>query len=199
MSKGKTGVSLPDDKPVMEFRRKSDLVKWLSKNHDKSSGIWLRLAKKGSDKASVSRAEALDAALCHGWIDGMAKSEGEATWLQKFTPRTKRSIWSKKNRDNVQRLIDCGEMHAAGLAEIERAKSDGRWDAAYDSPRTIEVPDDLRAALAKKKKAKAFFEKLDSKNRYAVLFRTHNAKRPETRAKRIREFVDMLERGEKIH
>jgi uncharacterized protein YdeI (YjbR/CyaY-like superfamily) len=199
MKRSETKVKLPDDKPVLEFRRRSDLIRWLVKNHDKSTGIWLRLAKKGSDLVSVSREEALDAALCYGWIDGMAKSEGDSTWLQKFTPRTKRSIWSKKNRDNVQRLIDCGDMQPAGLAEIERAKKDGRWDAAYDSPRTIEVPDDLAAALEKNKKAKAFFEKLDSRNRYAILFRTHNAKRPETRAKRIRDFVEMLARGEKIH
>ena len=189
----------PDGKPVVEFGSKTAWSKWLDKNHDESSGVWLRLAKKDSGLKSVSRSDALDVALCFGWIDGMAKSEGDATWLQKFTPRTKRSIWSKKNRDNVQRLIDSGDMRPAGLAEIDRAKSDGRWDAAYDSPRTISVPDDLQIALAANKKAKKFFEALDSKNRYAVLFRIHNAKRPETRAKRIGEFVEMLARGEKFH
>ena len=198
MSSNATGES-PDGKPIVEFQKQSDWTKWLTKNHDKSSGVWLRMAKKDSGLKSVSRNEALDVALCYGWIDGQARSEGDTTWLQKFTPRTKRSSWSKKNRENVKRLIDSGEMRAPGLAEIERAKKDGRWDAAYDSPRTIVVPDDLKAAFEKNKKAKAFFEKLDSRNRYAVLFRIHNAKRAETREKRIREFVAMLARGEKIH
>lgn len=189
----------PDGKPIVEFRKKSDWTKWLGKNHDKSSGVWLRMAKKDSGLTSIDHNEALDAALCYGWIDGQARSEGDKTWLQKFTPRSKRSIWSKKNRENVKRLIESGEMRAAGLAEIERAKKDGRWDAAYDSPRTITIPDDLMSAFKKNKNAKKFFDKLDSRNRYAVLFRIHNAKRAETRAKRIKQFVEMLERGEKIH
>jgi uncharacterized protein YdeI (YjbR/CyaY-like superfamily) len=188
-----------DGKPILEFRGKRAWTTWLSKNHARSPGVWLRLAKKDSGLKTVSRDEALDSALCYGWIDGQARSEGESTWLQKFTPRTKRSIWSKKNRENVQRLIGSGEMRPPGLAEIERAKKDGRWEAAYDSPRTITVPEDLRAALDKNRKASEFFEKLDSRNRYAVLFRIHTAKKAETRAKRIREFVGMLERGEKIH
>ena len=174
-------------------------MSWLKKNYGRSTGVWLRLAKKDSGLTSISRNEALDVALCYGWIDGMAKSEGDTTWLQKFTPLTKRSIWSIKNRENVQRLIDSGEMQPSGLAEIERAKSDGRWDAAYDSPRTIAVPDDLRQAFEKNKKAAKFFESLDSRNRYAILFRIHNAKKPETRARRINEFVEMLARGEKLH
>lgn len=174
-------------------------MSWLKKNHDRSTGVWLRLAKKTSGLTSISRNEALDVALCYGWIDGQARSEGDTTWLQKFTPRTKRSIWSKKNRENVERLINSGEMHSSGLAEIERAKSDGRWDAAYDSPRTMAVPDDLRQALEKNKKATKSFETLDSRNRYAILFRILNAKRPETRARRIKEFVEMLARGDKLH
>ena len=188
-----------DDKPILEFRQKTAWRKWLEKNHGSSSGAWLRLAKKGSGLSSISRDDALDAALCYGWIDGQARSEGDATWLQKFTPRTKRSIWSKINRQKVQALIESGEMRPAGLAEIERAKQDGRWDAAYDSPKTISVPDDLQDELDKNRKAKSFFETLDSRNRYAILFRIHTAKRAETRAKRIREFVEMLERGERIH
>jgi uncharacterized protein YdeI (YjbR/CyaY-like superfamily) len=188
-----------EDKPILAFREKTAWVKWLEKNHDKSSGIWLRIAKKESGLKSIARGDALDAALCFGWIDGQARSEGETTWLQKYTPRTKRSIWSKINRDKVQALIKSGDMRPAGLAEIERAKRDGRWDAAYDSSKTITVPDDLQAALNKNKKAKTFFEKLDSRNRYAILFRTHNAKKAETRAKRIRQYIEMLERGEKIH
>lgn len=190
---------LLEDKPILEFREKNAWTKWLEKNHDKSSGVWLRFAKKDSGLKSIGKSDSLDAALCYGWIDGQARSEGDMTWLQKYTPRTKKSIWSKINREKVQALIKSGEMRAAGLAEIERAKKDGRWDAAYDSSKTIQVPDDLRDALAKNKKAKAFFEKLDSRNRYAILFRTHNAKKAETRAKRIKQFVEMLERGEKIY
>ena len=189
----------PDGKPVVEFRKRSEWTKWLEKNHDKSSGVWLRMAKKDSGLDSISRNDALDSALCYGWIDGQARSESDKTWLQKYTPRTKRSIWSKINREKVQALIDVGEMRPAGLAEIERAKKDGRWDAAYDSSKTITVPDDLQKALNKNKKAKAFFDKLDSRNRYAVLFRTHGAKKQETREKRIKQFVEMLERGEKIY
>jgi uncharacterized protein YdeI (YjbR/CyaY-like superfamily) len=177
----KAQPEIVEGKPVLNFRRKSNWRTWLEKNHGKSSGVWLRLAKKGSDLKSVSRDDALDVALCYGWIDGQARSEGDETWLQKFTPRTKRSIWSKKNRENVQRLIDSGEMEPAGLAEIERAKKDGRWDAAYDSPKTISVPDDLKDALNRNREAKAFFEKLDSRNRYAVLFRIHTAKKAESR------------------
>lgn len=188
-----------DEKPTLEFSRKSLWTSWLEKNHDKSSGVWLRLAKKNSGLESVSRDEALDSALCYNWIDGQAKSEGDATWLQKFTPRGKRSIWSKINRVKVQALIDSGEMRPSGLAEIERAKADGRWDAAYDSPKTATVPDDLMAELKNNKKARSFFETLDSRNRYAILFRIQTAKKPETRAKRINEFVGMLERGQKIH
>ena len=188
-----------DGKPVLEFRRKSAWTKWLEKNHEKSSGVWLRLAKKNSGVKSIARDEALDSALCYGWIDGQARSEGDSTWLQKFTPRTKRSIWSKINREKVQALIESGEMRAAGLAEIKRAKDDGRWDAAYDSPKSIAVPDDMRSELDRNRKAKAFFETLNSQNRYAILFRIHTAKKKETRAKRIKQFVDMLERGEKIH
>jgi uncharacterized protein YdeI (YjbR/CyaY-like superfamily) len=195
----KSEPEIVDGKPVMDFRRKSLWTRWLEKNHDRSAGVWLRLAKKDSGLVSVTRDEALDAALCYGWIDGQARSEGESTWLQKFTPRSKRSIWSKVNRTKVQKLIDEGLMRPPGLAEIERAKSDGRWDAAYDSPRTITVPDDLEAALNKNRKAEAFFRNLDSRNRYAILFRIHNAKKAETRARRIEQFVEMLARGEKLH
>jgi uncharacterized protein YdeI (YjbR/CyaY-like superfamily) len=195
----KSEPEMVDGKPVKEFRQKTSWTRWLEKNHDKSPGIWLRLAKKDSGLRSVSRDDALDAALCYGWIDGQAKSEGQSTWLQKFTPRTKRSIWSKVNRARVEKLIDSGEMRPAGQAEIERAKEDGRWESAYDSPKTITVPDDLKAAFINNRNAAAFFEKLDSRNRYAVLFRIHTAKKPETRAKRIEQFVAMLSRGEKLH
>lgn len=189
----------PDGKPVVSFKDKKAWAKWLDKNHSRSSGVWLRLAKKNSGIKCVTRAESLDAALCYGWIDGQAKSDGDDHWLQKYTPRTKRSIWSKGNRELVQKLIDSGEMQPAGLAEIERAKADGRWDGAYDGPKNMVVPDDLEKAFARKKKARAFFDTLDSRNRFAILFRIHQAKRPETRAKRIAMFVDMCSKGEKVY
>jgi uncharacterized protein YdeI (YjbR/CyaY-like superfamily) len=194
-----TTTKSPDEKPIVEFKTKSAWTRWLEKNHAASPGVWLRLSKKGSGVRSVSRDEALDSALCYGWIDGQSRSEGDATWLQKFTPRGKRSIWSKINREKVQVLIEAGEMRPAGLAEIERAKQDGRWDAAYDSPKTMPVPESLQLALDANPKAKAFFNTLTSQNRYAILFRIHTAKKEETKAKRIRQFVEMLERGETIH
>jgi uncharacterized protein YdeI (YjbR/CyaY-like superfamily) len=195
----KLDAKLSDEKPTLDLKTKKAWRAWLEKNHNKSSGVWLRLARKGTSKRSPSRDEALDTALSYGWIDGQAKSEGDDTWLQKYTPRGKRSIWSKRNREKVQALIESGEMQSAGLAEIERAKKDGRWDAAYDSPSKIAVPDDLKKLLDKNKKARSFFEALDSRNRYAILFRIHTAKKAETRTTRIEQFVDMLEKGEKIH
>ena len=185
--------------PVLAFRAKRAWAVWLGKNHAKSAGVWLRMAKKGSGLQSLTHDEALDVALCYGWIDGLAKSDGEEHWLQKFTPRRKRSIWSKRNREKVRALIERGEMRAAGLAEIERAKQDGRWDAAYDSPSRIQVPDDLRKALNANARARSFFQTLDSRNRYAVLFRIHQAKKAETRAKRIRTFVAMLARRKRLY
>jgi len=172
---------------------------WLEKQHATSQGVWMKIAKKGAPESSVQYPEALDAALCFGWIDGQKKSIDEQYWLQKFTPRAKRSIWSKVNREKVAALIDKGLMQPAGQAEIERARQDGRWEAAYDSWSAAEVPDDLQAALDANTKARAKFATLSSQNRYAILFRTHQAKRAETRAKRISEFVAMLERGETIH
>jgi len=172
---------------------------WLEKQHATSQGVWMKIAKKGAPESSVQYPEALDAALCFGWIDGQKKSIDEQYWLQKFTPRAKRSIWSKVNREKVAALIDKGLMQPAGQAEIERARQDGRWEAAYDSWSAAEVPDDLQAALDANTKARAKFATLSSQNRYAILFRTHQAKRAETRAKRISEFVAMLERGETIY
>jgi len=188
-----------DEKPILAFRQKKAWAAWLDNNQGSSSGVWLRLAKKASGLKSVSYDEALDVALCYGWIDGQGKSDGEEYWLQKFTPRGKRSIWSKRNREKVLALIESGEMQPAGLAEVERAKNDGRWDAAYDSPSRITVPDDLQTALEKNERAKSFFETLDSRNRYAILFRIHTAKKVETRAKRIQQFVEMLARNEKVY
>lgn len=172
---------------------------WLQKQHAASPGLWMKIAKKDAPEASVQYPEALDMALCFGWIDGQKKSIDQQYWLQKFTPRAKRSIWSKVNRDKVAALIEKGLMQPAGLAEIERAKADGRWEAAYDSWSAAEVPADLQQALDGSAKAAANFAALNSHNRYAILFRTHQAKRADTRARRIGEFVAMLERGQAIY
>ena len=184
---------------ILLFPRQSDWATWLDANHTAAADAWLRLAKKGSPIQSLSYAEALEVALCYGWIDAQKKGESDQAWLQRFTPRRAKSIWSKINREKAVALIEAGRMKAAGLAEVERAKQDGRWKAAYDSPRGAEVPEDFQAALDKNARAKAFFEKLDRANRYAILFRIQTVKKAETRARRIREFVEMLARGEKIH
>jgi uncharacterized protein YdeI (YjbR/CyaY-like superfamily) len=173
---------------------------WLAEHHHDPSGVWLVLAKKGTtEPTSLSHDQALEEALCHGWIDGQTGRGDEATYRQRFTPRTPRSSWSKRNVDIVERLRSEGRMHPAGLAEVERAKAGGRWDAAYEGPARIEVPPDLAAALAAEPKAQAMFEILTSQNRYAVLYRIGAAKRADTRAKRIERFVAMLARGETVY
>jgi uncharacterized protein YdeI (YjbR/CyaY-like superfamily) len=187
------------DLPIATFERVKEWEAWLAKHHRSSPGVWIRMAKKATGLPSITHPDALDVALCYGWIDGTRQGESDTTFLQKFSPRAKRSTWSKINREKVQALIEAGRMQPAGLAEIERAKGDGRWDAAYDSQRNMQVPPDLESALAAKPRAKAEFAKLDSRNRFAILFRTHQAKKPETRAKRIAEFVAMLARGERIY
>ncbi|RPJ24995.1 MAG: bacteriocin-protection protein [Chloroflexi bacterium] len=187
------------DLSIIPFESKKKWADWLAKQHDKSAGVWLKLSKKDSGIPSVTRDEALDIALCYGWIDGQGKSFDDKYWLQKFTPRRPKSIWSKINTEKVERLIASGEMKPAGLKAIEAAKQDGRWEAAYSSQKNITVPEDFQAALDKNKKAKTFFATLNGANRYAILFRIHNAKKPETRAKRIQQFVEMLERGEKLY
>jgi uncharacterized protein YdeI (YjbR/CyaY-like superfamily) len=189
----------PDGKPIRSFRDQASWAGWLEKNHAASPGLWLRLTRKASNLKSVSYAEAVEVALCYGWIDGQSKGEDENHSLQKFTPRAKRSIWSKRNRDKALALIESGRMKPAGLMEIERAKQDGRWAAAYDSPTTMEVPRDLQAALGKEPRAKTFFKSLDGRNRYAILFQLQTAKRPETRARRIEKYVAMLAREEKLY
>jgi len=177
----------------------NDWEAWLEANHASSPGVWLMLIKKGSTKTAPTYAEALEAALCYGWIDGQGKALDVDFSLQRFTPRRKRSPWSQRNRDRVQALIDAGRMRPAGLAEIERAKEDGRWDAAYAPPSEAEVPDDLRAAIDASPDAAAFFATIDRQNRFAIIYRTTTAKKPETRARRIAQFVEMLARGETIH
>lgn len=185
--------------PILPFKSQKAWSTWLDKNHAKSTGLWLKIAKKDSGIASVTYAEALDVALCYGWIDGQKYSFDAACFLQKFTPRGPRSIWSKINRDKVLALIESGQMKPAGLKAIEVAKQNGRWDAAYDSHRTATVPADLQAALDGNPKAKAFFATLKSNNRYAILFRIQTAKKAETREKRIKQFIEMLEKKEVIY
>lgn len=185
--------------PTLAFDSQSSFHAWLAENHATSPGIWLKLAKKASGTPSVTYAEAVDSALCHGWIDGQKNSLDHAAWLQKFTPRGARSVWSKINRVKVADLIAAGRMAPAGLAEVERAKKDGRWDQAYDSPSTATVPPDFAAALDASPKAKAFYATLEKRNTYAILWRIQTAKRPETRVRRIVQIVEMLERGEKVH
>ena len=187
------------DLPIMTFETPRDWESWLEEHHTDSPGIWLKIAKKAAAVPSVTYAEALEGALCYGWIDGQKAAFDDGYWLQRFTPRRPKSIWSRVNRDKVMALIDAGRMQAAGRAEVERAQRDGRWEAAYESQRTITVPDDLASALAENPKARTFFETLDSANRYAILWRIQTAKKPETRAARIATLVAMLANGEKIH
>lgn len=185
--------------PILLFADQAAWIDWLAANHDSSTGLWLRLAKKGSSLHSASYAEALEAALCYGWIDAQKKPENKQTWLQRFTPRRPKSIWSKVNREKALALIKAGRMQPAGLEQVARAKKDGRWDAAYDSPGSAEVPEDLQAALNRNARAKAFFSTLDRANRYAILWRIQTAKKAETRARRIGQFVEMLAKHEKLH
>jgi uncharacterized protein YdeI (YjbR/CyaY-like superfamily) len=185
--------------PVIAFVSQKDWAKWLITNHLTSSGLWLQLAKKASGTPSVTYAEAIETALCYGWIDGQKQSQSAEAWLQKFTPRARKSIWSKINCQKALALIESGKMKPPGLAEVERAKQDGRWEQAYDSPGNATIPEDLQTALNKVPKAKAFFATLESRNRYAILWRIQTAKKAETRAKRIELFMKMLEKGEKIH
>lgn len=185
--------------PIHSFSTQAEWAAWLEKNHRKASGLWLRLAKKESRRQSTTYGEALEIALCYGWIDGQKRPENEKAWLQRFVPRTPKSIWSKINREKANKLIASGQMKAAGLEAIEAAKKDGRWDAAYDSPKAAVVPEDLQVALDGNPVAQAFFTSLDRANRYAILFRIQTVKKAETRARKIRQFVEMLEKGERIH
>lgn len=181
------------------FRTAKDFAGWLEKNHTRSTGVWARIAKKGSSLRSMTYHEGLDVALCYGWIDALKKPEDESAWLQRFVPRRPKSMWSKINREKALALIAKGEMKAAGHAEIERAKQDGRWDAAYDSPAKAAVPAELEAEFARRPKAKAFFDKLDRVNRYAIIWRIQTAATPKTRERRLATLVEMLEKGEKLH
>jgi uncharacterized protein YdeI (YjbR/CyaY-like superfamily) len=191
-------VTTSEEAPLF-FETAAQWKKWLAAHHATSPGVWLRLAKKDSGERSVSYAEAVEEALCQGWIDGQKKTDDDSFWLQRFTPRSARSVWSKINRDKAIELVKEKRMLPAGKAEIDRAKKDGRWEAAYDGARTSAIPPDLKAALDADRRAAAFFETLDAANRYAILWRLQTAKKAETRERRLAQFVAMLARNEKIH
>jgi len=184
---------------ILEFRSIAELRRWLGKNHARSDGIWMRIFKKGSGEKSVTYAEALDQALCFGWIDGLKKSFDEVSWIQKFTPRRARSVWSKLNTQHAARLIKAGAMTAAGLKMIEEARADGRWGAAYDSPKNAAPPEDFLRALARNRKAEAFFKSLNRANVYSIVFRLQSARNAETRTRRLELILSMMKQGRKFH
>ncbi|MFG3094462.1 YdeI family protein [Streptomyces sp. NPDC048202] len=192
-------AGVTQDLEIVAFESAEAFETWLGENHAASPGIWLKLRKKGAGIVALDYAQALAVALCHGWIDGQKGKFDDEWWLQRFTPRTPRSRWSKVNRDKVAALTEQGRMRPPGQAEVDRAKADGRWEAAYAGSRTATVPDDLAAALTADPAAAEFFETLDRQNRYAILYRVQDAKKPETRARRIEKFVAMLAKGEKPH
>ncbi len=192
-------MTVKPEAPIIAFASPEEWQAWLDEHQDDQNGVWIKLAKTGSNIASVTRGEALDVALCYGWIDGQARSFDDQYWLQRYTPRRPRSKWSQINTRKVEELIAAKRMQPAGFREIERARKDGRWDAAYAPPSTATVPDDLQAALDANPTAAAFFETLNSQNRYAILHRIHDAKRLETRARRIAKFVEILSEHQKIH
>ena len=186
------------DNPLL-FKNAKAFEAWLEKHHATSTGLWLKIAKRGADEASVTYLEAVDIALCWGWIDSQKKALDGQHFLQRFTPRRARSVWSKVNVEKVAALTQAGRMQAPGLAQVAAAQADGRWAQAYDGARTAEVPEDLIVALDATPKAKEFFATINAANRYAILWRIQTAVKPETRAKRIAQLVDMLGRGETLH
>lgn len=185
--------------PILLFETGDALREWLAQQDENAPGAWLKFAKKGADFSSLSKAEAIDQALCHGWIDGQLDKYDASSWLVRFTPRKARSKWSQVNRTRAEELIAQGLMTARGQMEIDKAKADGRWDAAYAPASTAQVPPDLQQALDQSPAATDFFAGLTGANRYAILYRIGAVKRPETRARKIAQFVDMLERGETVH
>jgi uncharacterized protein YdeI (YjbR/CyaY-like superfamily) len=192
-------MELFKDLPVFLFPTQKDWHTWLEDNYNQPQGVWLKHAKKSSGKESVSYREALEEALCYGWIDSQKQAYDSDYYLQKFTPRGPKSVWSKINVAKVESLIKMGKIQPSGLVAVDAAKQDGRWDAAYDSPRTSAVPKDFQAALEENPKAKQFFETLNKANVFALCWRVQTAKKPETRMARIEKFIDMLNRGEKLH
>lgn len=188
-----------DDLPIMPFASQERWQEWLGEHHQTSKGVWLKIAKLDAGIETITYPEALDTALCYGWIDGQKQAFDAAFWLQRFTPRGPRSKWSKINRTKALALIEAQRMQPAGLRAVEQARQDGRWEQAYDAQRAASVPDDFQRELDRHAEAAAFFATLDGRNRYALLYRIHDAKRPETRARRIARFVSMLNRGEKLY
>jgi uncharacterized protein YdeI (YjbR/CyaY-like superfamily) len=187
------------DLPVEEFASAKTWERWLTRHHTTSPGVWLKIAKKGSGTTTVEIVDAIEVGLCYGWIDGLRHAHDDTYFRQRFTPRTPRSRWSQINRDRAEALIMAGRMRPAGQAQVDAAVADGRWEMAYAGSRTMEVPDDLRRSLRRNAQARRAFDTLDRANRYAILWRIHDAKRPETRARRIEQFVTMLEEGRTLH
>lgn len=188
----------PDDPlPMMTFENPEEFDQWLEEHHT-SSGVWLRIFKKASDESGITIQEALDEALCFGWIDGQRKKYDEVSYLQKYTPRRKRSLWSKRNTEHIKRLTELGKIKPSGIREVEKAKTDGRWDRAYDPPSEMTMPEDFLEELAQKPKAKAFFETLNKTNRYEIGWQLQTAKKPETRERRMRKILEKLSKKEKF-
>jgi uncharacterized protein YdeI (YjbR/CyaY-like superfamily) len=192
-------INLNLDLPVIEFKTAKNWRKWLIENYMSSNGVWFRFYKKDSGIKSINHDQALEEALCFGWIDGQLKSNDEKSYFQKFTPRRKGSIWSKRNIEIIKKLIKENKMHSSGLKEVEKAKTDGRWSKAYDSPANMNIPDDLLNELSKRTKAFSFFKTLNKTNTYAIAWRLQTAKKPETRQKRMKSIVEMLEQNKKFH
>lgn len=195
---GDTKTAKPD-LPILTFTSTREFTAWLAKQHKVSSGIWIRIFKTKSGVPTIAYAEVLDVALCYGWIDGQKKAYDPESWLQKFTPRRRKSIWSKRNREHIERLDKLGLMQAAGIEEVEAAKADGRWEQAYESSANMTIPADFMDELAKDKKAEAFFKTLNKTNVFPIVWRLQTAKKPETRTKRMQAILEMLKKGEKFH
>jgi uncharacterized protein YdeI (YjbR/CyaY-like superfamily) len=192
-------MSVDQKYPILTFKTQDEFEQWMEQNHETVPGVWLKFAKKGSGITTINHPISLDVALCYGWIDGQSKSLDEIYYLQKFTPRGKKSLWSKINRENVARLIKLKKMKPAGLLVIESAKADGRWDAAYDSPKNMEIPNDFLKELKKDKKAYEFFLSLNKTNTYAIAWRLQTAKKPETRMNRMKVILEILKEGKRFH
>jgi len=197
MTPGRNPAPLADE--IVRFATAGEFEAWLEENHQTHDGIWLEIAKKGAPECSITYGEAVDLALCFGWIDGQKAASDEHHWLQRFTRRAGRSRWSQVNREKAESLIVQGRMRAAGHAEIQRARTDGRWDSAYAGQGSATVPDDLRRELDNDPEAAAAFSQLDRQNVYSIIWRINDAKRPETRARRIAKYLEMIRRGERIH
>lgn len=188
-----------DEMPLVSFASAEEWNQWLAAHHAQSNGVWLRFFKKDSGEKTVTYAEALDEALCYGWIDGQVNKYDAQSYIQKFTPRRPKSIWSKRNTEKAERLIEEGRMQQAGMHQVELAKADGRWQQAYDSAKNMKVPEDFLQQLSKNKKAKAFFDGLNKANQYAIAWRLQTAKKPETRGKRLKQILQMMKEGKKFH